>query len=323
MKQDYYEKLEVSPDCTDEQIKESYRILAKMYHPDNHVNSAENVKLMASRKFSEIREAYKILSDDKLRMKYDRMRYDEQPEYEHDYVDDHYDDEYDDAYEYQPREYAEAYQYDRNEHDNQLNEVFGDFRKGMPRAAKVSAVFVGVLGWIMFISFAFGNWGSYYPEEQPNVDFVVNLLMEQIDDLRWQLRQSSEQSLQLENNILQYEQWISDLIIENAAFQIEQQQLEQLLQLGDWREIYTERIDDLSSELLVTEHRLSVMVNEFWRFIRWAEDTYNMFDDVLQALEYYDGEIYVPMHWLGVLLNDMRRLEGSIAWWGYLDGHLD
>ena len=318
MKLDYYEKLEVSPDFTDEQIKESYRILAKMYHPDNHVNSADNVKLMAARKFNEIREAYKTLSDDKLRMKYDRLRQDGQQEHEDVYYEDEiYDDEYGDVYEYQSHEYTEVNGHD--EHENQLNEVFSDFRKGMPKAAKVMAVFAGVLGWIMFISFAFGNWGSYYPEEQPNVDFVVSLLMEQIDDLRWQLQQSSEQSLQFENSILLYEQWISALINEIAAVQDEQQQLEQMLQLGDWREIYSEQIDDLSSELLVTDHRLSVMVNEYRLFIRWVEDIYRMFDDILQAHELYEGALYVPMYWLGALLRDMQRLEGSIAWWGYFD----
>ena len=319
MKQDYYEKLEVSPDCTDEQIKESYRILAKMYHPDNHVNSADNVKLMAARKFNEIREAYKTLSDVKLRAKYDRSRLDGQLEHEDGYYEEEHYDEYGGTYEYQPHGYTQENRPGQNEHENQLNEVFGDFRKGVPRAVKAAGVFAGVLGWIMFISFAFGNWGSYYPEEQPHVEFSINFLMEQNDELRRQLEQSSQHSLQLVHDIRIYEQWISELIIEIATYRIEQQQLEQLLQLGDWREIYTEQIDDLSSELLVTDHRLSVMVNEFRLFLRWVEDIYRMFDDILQALEYHDDELYVPLQWLGVLLHDMQRLEGSISWWEDFD----
>ena len=52
---DYYEILEVGPNCTVEEIKQSYRRLAKKFHPD--VNKAPN----AHQKFIEISEAYEVL----------------------------------------------------------------------------------------------------------------------------------------------------------------------------------------------------------------------------------------------------------------------
>ncbi|GFN34713.1 molecular chaperone DnaJ [Tepidimicrobium xylanilyticum] len=63
---DYYEILNVSRDATQEEIKASFRKLAKKYHPDLNPNDKE-----AERKFKEINEAYEVLGDPEKRRRYD------------------------------------------------------------------------------------------------------------------------------------------------------------------------------------------------------------------------------------------------------------
>lgn len=66
--ENYYQILEVSEDASVEDIKKSYRKLAKEWHPDvNDSPDAEN-------KFKKITEAYNVLSDAQEKNKYDRMR---------------------------------------------------------------------------------------------------------------------------------------------------------------------------------------------------------------------------------------------------------
>lgn len=64
--QDYYKILGVKKDASKEEIKKAYRKLAKKYHPDLHPDDKE-----ATEKFSEVNEAYEVLSDDKKREQYD------------------------------------------------------------------------------------------------------------------------------------------------------------------------------------------------------------------------------------------------------------
>jgi len=65
-KRDYYEVLGVGKDASAEEIKKSYRKLARQYHPD--VNKAPD----AEERFKEVKEAYDVLSDDQKRATYDR-----------------------------------------------------------------------------------------------------------------------------------------------------------------------------------------------------------------------------------------------------------
>jgi curved DNA-binding protein len=63
---DYYNVLEVCPDCDVKILESAYHHLAKKYHPD-HTRSKD------TRKFNEVIEAYKILRDPDQRTKYDHL----------------------------------------------------------------------------------------------------------------------------------------------------------------------------------------------------------------------------------------------------------
>jgi len=66
-KRDYYEVLGLSKGASDDEIKRSYRKLAKTYHPD--VNKEKD----AEEKFKEINEAYEVLSDPQKKATYDQF----------------------------------------------------------------------------------------------------------------------------------------------------------------------------------------------------------------------------------------------------------
>ncbi len=66
-KKDYYEVLGLSKGAGENDIKKSYRKLAKQYHPD--MNPGDKV---AEEKFKEVNEAYAVLSDPEKKSKYDQ-----------------------------------------------------------------------------------------------------------------------------------------------------------------------------------------------------------------------------------------------------------
>ena len=66
-KRDYYEVLGLQKGASDDEIKKSYRKLAKEYHPDLHPGDKA-----CEEKFKEIGEAYEVLSDPDKKAKYDQ-----------------------------------------------------------------------------------------------------------------------------------------------------------------------------------------------------------------------------------------------------------
>ncbi|OUP07864.1 J domain-containing protein [Anaeromassilibacillus sp. An200] len=63
---EYYRKLGVQPNVSQDDLKKAYRALAKECHPDLHPGDHA-----AETRFKEINEAYEILSDPEKRKKYD------------------------------------------------------------------------------------------------------------------------------------------------------------------------------------------------------------------------------------------------------------
>jgi curved DNA-binding protein len=67
---DYYAILGVKKDASAEEIKQAYRRLAKLHHPDLHPESGKSA---AAEKFKEINEAYEVLSHPEKKSKYDQI----------------------------------------------------------------------------------------------------------------------------------------------------------------------------------------------------------------------------------------------------------
>ena len=63
---DYYEILQVSPDCDAKALESAYHSLAKAHHPD-HSGSEETTR------FNEVTAAYRILRDAQKRAQYDNL----------------------------------------------------------------------------------------------------------------------------------------------------------------------------------------------------------------------------------------------------------
>jgi curved DNA-binding protein len=72
-KRDYYEVLGVARTATADDIRKAYRKLARQYHPD--VNKSPD----AAKKFTEVQEAYDVLSDDSRRRTYDEVGHAPEP----------------------------------------------------------------------------------------------------------------------------------------------------------------------------------------------------------------------------------------------------
>lgn len=66
---DFYRILGVAENASADEVKKSYRKLAKQFHPDANPNDAS-----AADRFKELSEAYSVLSDEEKRKQYDAMR---------------------------------------------------------------------------------------------------------------------------------------------------------------------------------------------------------------------------------------------------------
>ncbi len=69
LEKDYYKTLGVAKGASADEIKKSYRKLARKYHPDANKGDSK-----AEERFKEISEAYNVLSDEKRRKEYDEAR---------------------------------------------------------------------------------------------------------------------------------------------------------------------------------------------------------------------------------------------------------
>jgi curved DNA-binding protein CbpA len=70
---DYYSILGIERGSAKEQIRQAYYTLAKEYHPDKHIKtSSETLKTKLNLIFAYITEAYKTLTDQKMKAQYDR-----------------------------------------------------------------------------------------------------------------------------------------------------------------------------------------------------------------------------------------------------------
>lgn len=65
---DYYKELELERGASEEEIKKSFRRLARQYHPDTNPDNPN-----AEERFKRISEAYEVLSDSAKRAKYDQL----------------------------------------------------------------------------------------------------------------------------------------------------------------------------------------------------------------------------------------------------------
>jgi molecular chaperone DnaJ len=63
----HYKTLKISPTATQAEIKQAYRRLVKIFHPDSHSSKADHEEIVR------LNAAYEILGDAQRRQSYDRQ----------------------------------------------------------------------------------------------------------------------------------------------------------------------------------------------------------------------------------------------------------
>lgn len=63
----HFRVLGVKSNASENDIKKAYRRLSNQYHPDKLLNASEEEKALAEIKLQQIKQAYEVLSDPKLR----------------------------------------------------------------------------------------------------------------------------------------------------------------------------------------------------------------------------------------------------------------
>jgi hypothetical protein len=69
----HYELLQVAPTASADEIKRAFRLQIARYHPDKVEHLGKEFRDMAADRATDLTEAYRVLSDDAERAKYDRM----------------------------------------------------------------------------------------------------------------------------------------------------------------------------------------------------------------------------------------------------------
>jgi len=69
---DYYKTLEILKNASDTEIATAYKTLAARYHPDKH--QGNDLEDLARDKLTELNEAHKVLSNNKLKARYNLAR---------------------------------------------------------------------------------------------------------------------------------------------------------------------------------------------------------------------------------------------------------
>jgi len=74
MMKDYYTVMGLAQTATQKDVKEAYRALAYIYHPDRHRDSPERVLVFAEIMMKQLNEAYTVLSDPAKREAFDNQQ---------------------------------------------------------------------------------------------------------------------------------------------------------------------------------------------------------------------------------------------------------
>lgn len=74
-KKDHYQQLGLQSNCSQEELKRAYRVVALKHHPDRHSDTDILSRKIQEKKFKSASEAYKVLSDPRERIKYDQINW--------------------------------------------------------------------------------------------------------------------------------------------------------------------------------------------------------------------------------------------------------